>query len=429
LRISLGKILTTIEVLIETAKRPQGLGIPGSPPGQKNLIFFLSLLSRINHTSSLILMSHPMTQTRFTELIDKYLLEALTDPERAELAAALEEEAYAAQAKEIIHGFLAKQQFNYGPDLQDLYARIEKNLIAERPKVAFIRRFRWVAAAVVVLAIATTYLAVFKRDSRPVVAFKDDVPAPAVSRPTLILAGGKKIILDSVASGSLAGAGAASAEKTSDGKLIYHATAAIEFNTLSNPRGSKPVQLQLPDKTIVWLNAESSVTFPTAFTGSSREVTLTGEAFFEVVHNAEKPFRVHASDQTIEDIGTSFNVNAYADEPGVRSTLVEGSVKIGKTILRPGQQYVNGIVTTANIEQTLAWKNGLFSFDQADIHEVMKQLSRWYNVEVIYEGKIDYVPFQGEIGRDLTLAQVLKGLEQIHVHFRIEEDKRIIIMP
>ncbi len=370
-----------------------------------------------------------MTQTRFTELIDKYLLEALTDPERAELAAALDEDTYAAQAKEIIHQYLAEKQFNYGPDLQHLYAKIEKDLVAERPKIFFIRRYRWVAAAVLLLAMATTYLAVFKRDVKHVVAFRDDVPAPAFSRPTLVLAGGKKIVLDSVASGSLAGFGAASAEKTPDGKLIYHATAAVEFNTLTNPRASKPVQLQLPDKTIVWLNAESSITFPTAFTGAGREVTLTGEAYFEVVHNAEKPFRVNAANQAIEDIGTSFNVNAYTDEPGVKTTLIEGSVKVGKTVLQPGQQYVNGRVTTANIEQTLAWKNGLFSFDGADIHEVMKQLSRWYNVEVIYEGKIDSVPFQGEIGRALTLAQVLKGLEQIHVHFRIEEDKRIIIMP
>jgi len=374
-------------------------------------------------------MTKPMTHARLSELIDKYLQEALTEPERAELAAALDNEVYAAQAKEIIHGFLAGRQFNYGPDLQQLYAKIEENVVAEKTKISFIRRFRWAAAAVFLLAMGTTYLLVLKKDAKPVLVFKNDVPAPAVSKPTLILAGGKKIMLDSVASGSLAAAGAAGVDKTPNGKLIYHSTTAAEFNTLSNPRASKPVQLQLPDKTIVWLNAESSITFPTAFTGNSREVTLTGEAYFEVFHDTEKTFRVHASNQTIEDIGTGFNVNAYADEPGVMTTLIEGSVSIGKTVLRPGQQYLNGNVSAANIEQTLAWKNGLFSFDQADIHEVMKQLSRWYGVEVKYEEKIDYVPFQGEIGRGLTLAQVLKGLEQIHVHFRIEEDKRIIIMP
>ncbi len=370
-----------------------------------------------------------MTQTRLSELIDKYLQETLTEAEREELAAILDEEVYTEEAKEIIHGFLVKEQFNYSPDLEHLYKKIERNVTDEKTTTPFIRRYRWVAAAVFLFAIVTTYLVVIKQDAKPVVAFKGDIAAPGISKATLTLANGRKIILDDVATGSLITAGAASVDKTADGKLIYETTTAVEYNTLTNPKASKPVQLQLPDKSTVWLNAESSITFPTAFTGSSREVTITGEAYFEVVHNSKQPFRVHAAGQTIEDIGTSFNVNAYTDEPAVKTTLVEGIVKADKTILAPGQQYMNGRVSLANIEQALAWKNGLFSFEQADIHEVMKQLSRWYNVEIKFEGKIDYVPFQGEIGRSLTLSQVLKGLEQIHVHFRIEEDKRVVIMP
>lgn len=288
---------------------------------------------------------------------------------------------------------------------------------------------RCAAAAVVLFAIATIWLLTDKQETPAVMAYKGDVAAPVINKATLTLANGKQIVLDSTQNGSLANLGALNANKTEEGLSYKNQSTAIEYHTLTNPKGSKPVELTLADGTKAWLNAASSITFPTAFTGTIREVTMTGEVYFEVVHNNKQPFKVHAANQVIEDLGTTFNVNAYTDEPGIKTTLVEGSVKINNAVLKPGQQYSNGKIAQANIEQALAWKNGLFSFDNADIYTVMRELSRWYNVDIKFEGKIDTIPFQGEIGRSLTLAQILKNLDQMHVHFRIEEDKRIVILP
>lgn len=291
---------------------------------------------------------------------------------------------------------------------------------------------RYAAAAIILFAVATTWLLISKKETRQeTLAYTGDVPAPKSNKATLTLGNGKQIVLDSVGNGSLAREGADNVNKTGDAALAYSARVTnIEYHTLSNPKGSKPVELTLADGTKAWLNAASSITFPTAFTGATREVSITGEAYFDVVHNAEQPFKVKAANTIIEDIGTSFNVNAYSDEPAVKTTLVEGVIKIDHKLLQPGQQYMNGQVGPANIEQALAWKNGLFSFSNADIQTVMKQLARWYNVEVRYEGDVPSIPdFSGKMGRSLTLAQAMNALQSMRVHFRIEEDKRIVILP
>jgi ferric-dicitrate binding protein FerR (iron transport regulator) len=287
---------------------------------------------------------------------------------------------------------------------------------------------RYAAAAVLLFAIATTYFIINSnnKSTAPVIAYKGDVAAPATNKATLTLANGKQIILDSVGKGALT----ASASKTADGAIIYdNKTGAIEFNTLSNPKGSKPVQLTLADGSVVWLNAASSITFPTAFRGTTRDVSMTGEAYFEVVHNTQQPFKVKAGNQVIEDLGTVFNVNAYTDEPAIKTTLIQGSVKINNAVLKPGQQYVNGNIEAADIDQALAWKNGLFSFKDADVRTVMRQLGRWYDVEVVFSAGVPDARFEGDIDRNLNLAAVLRGLKQTRVHFRIEEDKRIVILP
>jgi ferric-dicitrate binding protein FerR (iron transport regulator) len=197
--------------------------------------------------------------------------------------------------------------------------------------------------------------------------------------------------------------------------------------------------MTLPDGTMVWLNAFSSLHYPTRFTGATRTIEVTGEAYFEVAADAARPFIVKTGKEQVTVLGTHFNINAYEDEPAVRTTLLEGAVKVsngvGEVALRPGQQaavreHAAGIsVASVNAEDAVAWKNGFFHFDNADIQTVMRQISRWYNVEVRYDGVAPTTEgdFKGEIGRDLTLAQVLKVLEQTRVHFRIEEDRRIVI--
>jgi ferric-dicitrate binding protein FerR (iron transport regulator) len=300
------------------------------------------------------------------------------------------------------------------------------------------------------------------------------VVAPGGNRAVLTLAGGQKILLDSAATGVLAEQGNTHVQKLGDGKLAYEAggeadeaggrggnggggtkggnsggAAAPLYNTLTTPRGGQ-YQLTLPDGTKVWLNAASSLTYPTAFTGSSRTVEMTGEAYFEVVHDSRKPFKVEVGGQTIEDIGTQFNVNAYTDEPAQVTTLLEGAVKVGGHLLRPGEKATvtgatgrgatgtgstatrtGGVieVTKGDPEGAVAWKNGLFDFTDAGLQTVMRQLSRWYNVDVTYEGTIPPRQFTGMIGRSLTLDQVLKGLAKERVHYQIEEGNKLIITP
>lgn len=313
---------------------------------------------------------------------------------------------------------------------------------------------RWVrramtAAAVILLLVGLTRLWRTYRAEGPVQA--PVVVAPGGNRAILTLAGGQKIILDSAAAGILAEQGNTQVQKLGDGKLAYEAgdktkedvaghpgsTTAPLYNTLTTPRGGQ-YQLTLPDGTKVWLNAASSITYPIAFAGNSRTVEMTGEAYFEVTHDKKHPFTVKAGGQTIQDIGTHFNVNAYADEPEQVTTLLEGAVSVDGHLLRPGEKATaigataTGVdirVTQGDPEGAVAWKNGLFDFTDAGVETVMRQLSRWYNVDVTYEGNIPTRQFTGMIGRSLTLNQVLAGLTKERVHYQIEKGNRLIITP
>jgi len=267
--------------------------------------------------------------------------------------------------------------------------------------------------------------------------FKNDV-APPTNKATLTLTDGKVIVLDSVGNGSLATQGAGNASKTND-ELVYDAKAtAVEYHTLTVPRGSRPMQLQLADGSEVWLNAASTITYPTAFTGTERKITMTGEAYFEVAHNAAKSFIVSKNALSVQVLGTHFNVNAYDDEAEIKVTLLEGSVKVASNnnsiIIKPGEQAAlrqsqgdKIKVVPADLDEVMAWKNGIFNFNREDITGIMKQLSRWYDAEIIYQGDKPEDLFSGIINRNNNISQVLKMLEQTNrVHFRIE-DRKIIV--
>ena len=312
---------------------------------------------------------------------------------------------------------------------------------------------RWVRRAMTAAAVVLLLVGLFRlwrtyRTDQAATAPVVIVP-PGGNKAVLTLAGGQKIILDSAAAGILAEQGNTHVQKLGDGKLAYEAgtqrgaAAAPLYNTLTTPRGGQ-YQLTLPDGTKVWLNAASSLTYPTAFTGNSRTVEMTGEAYFEVVHDKKHPFTVKVGGQTIEDIGTQFNVNAYTDEPAQVTTLLEGAVKVDGHLLQPGEKATvtggsapgatgtgGGVidVSKGDPDQAVAWKNGLFDFTDAGLQTVMRQLSRWYNVDVTYEGNIPPRQFTGMIGRSLTLDQVLKGLKKEEIHYQIEEGNKLIITP
>ena len=303
-----------------------------------------------------------------------------------------------------------------------------------------------IAASVIGILLLSTFLLYNRNTSKGNVnaegreqRFKNDV-SPGGDKATLTLADGSSILLDDAQNGTLAQQGSSKVIKVG-GKLMYDPTnnnsKEIVYNTISTPNGGQ-YQLELPDGSLVWLNATSSIHFPTSFVGKERHVEITGEAYFEVAKNRDMPFIVTVNGAEVQVLGTHFNVNAYSDEDNVKTTLLEGSVKFvsGANInmLKPGQQSQlasNGlikVVSNVDVDEVVAWKNGMFDFENAGIETVMRQLSRWYDVEIEYKGKTDDL-FIAEMRRNIKLSDALKALELTgRVKFEIQ-GKKIIVMP
>lgn len=335
-------------------------------------------------------------------------------------------------------------------EAEEVWQRIDQSLL-QKAKVVYMRKVRyWLTAAAVVLFIgAGTWFFVNRQNAEKEVVVHnnttDDI-RPGGNRAILTLADGSTIVLDSANTGAISTQGNVTVIKLNEGELSYQssgknaATAQMQYNTISTPRGGQ-YQLVLSDGTKVWLNAESSLRYPTAFSGKERKVELTGEGYFEVAHNASKPFYVNAEGVDVKVLGTHFNVNSYTDEENIMVTLLEGSVRVSTagagnsaTVISPAQQAsVNRAsekeiqVRTVDVEKVVAWKNGYFSFENAGIKTIMKNLARWYNIDVIYKGTIPKVSFSGAIGRELTLNQVLEILDETRIHHKLEGNKLIIM--
>jgi ferric-dicitrate binding protein FerR (iron transport regulator) len=304
-------------------------------------------------------------------------------------------------------------------------------------------RWWWAAAAITGIALLAASYWVWKpvASVAPVPAmaqrFKNDV-APGSNKAILTLADGSSITLDEAKNDTLGKQGNTNIIKTQNGQVLYKAekaTAAITYNTLTTPRGGQ-YQLTLPDGTQVWLNAASSLHFPTSFSGNSREVELTGEGYFDVASSPEKPFRVKVNGTTIAVLGTQFNIMAYPNEQAMAVTLITGAVNVSNNgivkKLQPGQQARipannNITITDVDTQAAVAWKNGFFIFDRADIATVMRQLERWYDIDVVYEGTPREMRFGGGMQRSLPLSRVLNILERNQVLFKIE-GRRITVV-
>lgn len=245
---------------------------------------------------------------------------------------------------------------------------------------------------------------------------------PGHSGAVLTLSNGQSFLLDTMSNGQIAGG----IIKSADALRITNS--AENRATLKTPLGRQQM-LVLNDGTKVWLNAGSSISFPTAFTGKKRMVRITGEAYFEVVHNEKMPFEVQTGREVIYDLGTHFNVNAYDNESAMKVTLLEGSVQVGAhTVLKPGQAYSAGKVSEVNGEDAIAWVSGYFHFVRADIKTVMRQLSRWYDVQVTYEGQLPAMEFGGDIQKSLKLSAVLDILSETGIHYTLN-GKNLTIRP
>lgn len=315
------------------------------------------------------------------------------------------------------------------------------NKAAADQKIKRLRFIRLIAAAAILLLLGGVGMKLVLDGARTspgrTAQYTNDIP-PGGRKAQLVLANGNVVSLG-VGKDTTFTEGNGTEIKQKKGQLIYNNDGrnTLAYNLLTTPVGGE-YEITLADGTHVWLNASSSIRYPTTFNGKERKVEITGEAYFEVAGNAQMPFKVKINEQMeVEVLGTHFNINGYKDEATVNTTLLEGAVRVKTNgqlqLLKPGQQaQVNsagGISLIANIntEQVVAWKDGLFNFDDVSLQEMMRQLSRWYDIEVIYEGKVPEMRFGGKMVRNLSLSQLLRVLEQSKVHFRIEEGRKVIV--
>ena len=347
--------------------------------------------------------------------------------------------------------FNSRQQLFSNKERNEMLANIlQKGKAHTETTVITVRKpsFKWlrIAAAAIFFISATGVYFLLKpaRSPQPIgqtkKVFKVVQPITAGgNKAVLTLSDGSNIVLDSTHQGTLAKQGSVKVMKLNTATLAYNSgdenNQEVVYNTLSTPSGGQ-YQLILPDGSKVWLNASSSIHFPTSFKGRERNVTITGEAYFEVAKNAAMPFKINVKGVEVEVLGTHFNVMAYDDESSMNTTLLEGSVKVSKgslkKLLAPGQQSVINSageinVVDADVEEVMAWKNGWFQFNAYDIKTVMRQISRWYDVEVVYEGKIPAGHYSGSVNRDNDIAQVLKIMQSAGVRFKIEGRKLIVL--
>jgi transmembrane sensor len=393
-----------------------------------------------------------------------------TPEEQAEFNQLMGDPANQEQAAELIRRAYSETDINDGnlvdmsPEtsaaiFESIIRSDTKGKIPIRPISSF--RLSWVAAVAVTLILISsgTYFFLTKKSSTAIV--KNEKPAiindiaPGTIKAILYLPTGQQIMLDSAKNGELAKLGNTIITKTDSGKLLYTSNGKIadadetSFNELRTPRGGI-YQITLPDGTSAWLNASSSITYPTRFDEKQREVRITGEVYFEVAHDAAHPFLVSLPAKTrdqgenghwmqIEVLGTHFNVNNYGsyDDGPSRTTLLEGSIKIsahGQTrLIRPGEQAATSFTSKSieinnkvDLEKVMAWKNGEMSLTNSTVQQIMQEISRWYDVDIKYAGTIPDKKFYGTIDRNVPLSTVLNGLKSYGVETKLE-GKTIIV--
>ncbi|WP_423737340.1 FecR family protein [Chitinophaga caseinilytica] len=386
-----------------------------------------------------------MSNARIQYLVNRFFEGASSEDERQELADWVNRSASDAALQSV----LEEAWRNYEPSAADrqrgeaamerVYARISEETDRTRMRIAWWKP----AAAAAVLFLAGLGIWKGTRSAQePLANVQEEVTndvMPGGEKAVLTLSNGRQIVLDSAADGLLAQQGGTSVNKLSNGQLVYdgedNREGEIVYNTMTTPRGGQ-YRLTLPDGTKAWLNSASSITFPTAFAGASRSVTITGEVYLEVAKDEKMPFTVKANGVDIAVLGTHFNVSAYPEDGAVRTTLLEGKVKVstaaGSRTIAPGEQAQAGngrldVHQHVNLDQVMGWKNGRFVFEGEPIARVMNQLSRWYDVEV---GDIEQVDdrFYLDLPRSKKLSDVLKALELTgKVKFKIE-GKKIVVM-
>lgn len=392
-----------------------------------------------------------MESVQFKELVEQLISGAITPEGKKQFLEYVDQPQYRAELEAILQEAMRtdKYEMQVRPAYTEQFIEklVEKMHTVEdtpvRPMYAR-RKWGWAAAIAVILLGSATYFLL----QHPVAPVKAPLAitdvAPGSNKAVLTLGDGSVVTLDSADNKVLQQG--ATAIRQQGGILQYDVqeqAASASINTLVTPRGGQ-YQLILPDGSKVWLNAASSLRYPTAFNESARTVELQGEAYFEIstqkTGNGEKvPFFVKTGKMEVEVLGTHFNVMAYPDEQGISTTLLEGAVRLRNdnmnTLIKPGEQGIldsrtNAFkVQPANTDKIMSWKNGIFNFQDNNLAEVMRQLSRWYDIDVVYEKGIPDIVFEGRMGRDLKLSVVLSFLEKSGVHFKLLDNRKLIVMP
>jgi len=391
---------------------------------------------------------------KIAELISKYLQAELDEDEKNELQEWLLSDPHNRELfDELLDNSRLNQRLGIYPvsDKEEAWKNIaKKTKQGKKIKKQKPRYYVHLAAAAFLLfAIGIKFAGRFnKHEAGKLPAKHSSDLMPGGNKAVLTLSDGTKIVLDDTRRGKIAREQNVSIDNVKSGEIVYNVDElfrkadkpvvvnALAFNIIATPRGGD-YEVVLPDGTKVWLNAASSLKFPVVFSGSERKVELTGEAYFEVAKNAARPFVVKTNDQTVEVLGTHFNINSYTDENAVKTTLLEGAVKVTggpamQTLkLSPGQQSVitdgrMALIANADIGEALAWKNGKFLFHDTDLRPIMRQLSRWYDVDVEYLGPVTVRHYRGRISRNVPVSQVFEILKTSGLNFIIDGRKVIV---
>ncbi|WP_343704131.1 FecR domain-containing protein [Chitinophaga sp.] len=375
--------------------------------------------------------------SRLDELFSRFINGSCTQQEKRELFALIARPENDAALQQLLDGLIAGMDEEKEVDAaraQEILSVILKAGTGKSRRSKVFTLLKRVAAAAAILALVAAGIRYFQQ--RPATAppagspVVQDIPA-AVSGAVLTLADGSKISLDSLGQGLIANQ-AGTKVLLGKGSVSYNSSQseAVTFNTLNTPRG-RVFHITLPDGSGVWLNAASTLRYPTSFSGADRTVELSGEAYFSISPEASRPFKVKAAGQEIVVLGTGFNVSAYSNDAQMATTLLHGKVAVNSKVLQPGEQAriaEGGALKVSRVDtsQVMAWKNGMFNFENAGISDVMKQLERWYDIDVTYENGIPAMQFGGKIERSLSLMNITRILEISNVHCRLEGRKLIV---
>lgn len=329
------------------------------------------------------------------------------------------------------------------------FQRVLANIKQPTKNIKSIPFYKYIAAVVVFIAFISGFLyfskdRVITQNTLLVKKQKIDV-LPGVDKAILTLSDGSKIVLDDAKNEKIVEKAGLVISKTTDGQLLYKVSstlpksATIAYNTIATSKGNQ-YQVLLPDGTKVWLNAASSLKYPEVFTGNERKVILSGEAYFEVAKNKDMPFRVHSRNQDVQVLGTHFNINSYSDDQSIKTTLLEGAIKVSNAnfskILKPGEQSLvenNGlgninVIKNIDVDGEIAWKKGLFSFNNVALKTILIQLERWYDIKIDYQSIPDK-RYNGMVPRKSNLSEVLNMLELTgNISFKIEEGRRLKVI-